>query len=137
MVLLFFTEVILETSWWALKKTYDAGYYLIYGTEETNESKILRQLRELKKQNEEGRQQLFTLQKDLEQLYMATYRGLPAPAAQKNYINSVKIEEVDEMEEALEMEEMEEIGEVEEVAKVAETNSKYLELYRIMAAKKN
>lgn len=52
MVLLFITELAVESSLWVIKKTCDYGYYLIYGETETKEDKILKQIEEIKKQNE-------------------------------------------------------------------------------------
>ena len=45
-----FAEVVLETSWWGVKKIYNGVYYLYYGQQESKEDKILKQIEELKKQ---------------------------------------------------------------------------------------
>lgn len=43
---------------WALQSTYNGIHYLYYGHQETNEEKILRELQELKKDNESLKEQL-------------------------------------------------------------------------------
>ncbi len=50
---MFLAEAALETTWWALKRTYDVGYYMMYGYQETKEDRILKQIEELKHQQEE------------------------------------------------------------------------------------
>lgn len=52
MVFYLISEIALETSWWILKKTYNTGYYLLYGTPESKEDKILKQIEYIKNQNE-------------------------------------------------------------------------------------
>lgn len=52
MVLLALAEIAVETSWWALKQSYNLGYYMMYGETESKEDRILKQIEELRKQNE-------------------------------------------------------------------------------------
>lgn len=58
MVLVFLAEVALESSWWAIKQTYNLGHYMMYGQQESKEDKILRQVEELRKELELEREQL-------------------------------------------------------------------------------
>ncbi len=44
MVFTFIADVALETGWWVLKQTYNAGYYMIYETQENKEDKIIKQI---------------------------------------------------------------------------------------------
>lgn len=60
-MLLFLTELALESTLFALRKTYDLGYYMIYGEEETKEDIILKEIQELKKQNIELKQELDSI----------------------------------------------------------------------------
>jgi len=69
MVLTFVAEVVLETGWWSLKKLYDGAYYMAYGTPETKEDKILRQIEEIKKQNEEERKEFNEFKQNIYYLY--------------------------------------------------------------------
>lgn len=69
MVLMFLADVVLQTSWWGMKKIYDGGYYLYYGVEESKEDKILREIDELKKQNEELRLQNLEFTENIYALY--------------------------------------------------------------------
>lgn len=61
MVFTFIAEAAVETTWWALKKTYDLGYYMIYGHQETTEEKLLKTIEVLRKENEEERKELDKL----------------------------------------------------------------------------
>lgn len=58
MVFTLIADIALETTWWALKKTWDLGYYMIYGSQQNKEDKILLQIEYLKKQNEELKEQI-------------------------------------------------------------------------------
>ena len=59
MVFAFLTEIalgtVVETSWWGMKKVYDGGYWMIYGTPETTEEKIMKEIIELKTMKEDGK----------------------------------------------------------------------------------
>jgi hypothetical protein len=52
MVLIALAEIAVETSWWALKQSYNLGYYMVYGSTESKEDKILNHIEELRKINE-------------------------------------------------------------------------------------
>jgi len=52
MVLIALAEIAVETSWWALKQSYNLGYYMVYGSSESKEDKILNHIEELRKINE-------------------------------------------------------------------------------------
>lgn len=54
MVLLALSEIIVESSWWSLKKMYNGGYYIMYGNPETTEDKILHEVVQLKNLTENG-----------------------------------------------------------------------------------
>ncbi len=69
MVLTFLTEIALETGWWTVKKLYDGAYYVVYGQPETKEDKILKQIEELKKQNEDERKEFAEFKKSIYSLY--------------------------------------------------------------------
>lgn len=64
MVLMFFTEVAFETGWWAIKQTYNLGHYMFYGTQETKEDRMLRQIEELRKEIEAEKKALETMKVD-------------------------------------------------------------------------
>lgn len=81
MVLFFLTEIALKTTWLALEGTYNVGYYMMYGVQETKEDKILKQIEELKKQNDEEKKELEELKKsidknDKEEMYKKFYQQL-------------------------------------------------------------
>jgi pyruvate/2-oxoacid:ferredoxin oxidoreductase beta subunit len=64
MVLMFLTEVALETGWWTLKQTYNLGHYMVYGEQESKEDKILRQVEELRKELEKEREELKSMKEE-------------------------------------------------------------------------
>lgn len=53
MVLYFITQYAFENSWWLIKQTYNLGHYMVYGHQETIEEKLLKQLEEMRKKQEE------------------------------------------------------------------------------------
>ena len=69
MVLLFIADVILETSWWSVKKVYNGARYIIYGYEETMEDRILKELEEIRKQNERDKEELYKLRETMYNFY--------------------------------------------------------------------
>lgn len=64
MVLMFLTEVALETSWWTLKQTYNLGHYMIYGEQESKEDKILKQVEALREELEKEREELKSMKEE-------------------------------------------------------------------------
>ncbi len=62
-------DLVLGTAWWLTKTvasgTYNMGYYLIYGQQETTEEKILKQIEQMKeelhKEKEDEKQELQKL----------------------------------------------------------------------------
>jgi len=61
MVLSLLIDYSLKVSLWLSQKVYDGVIYLGYGKQETNEEKILRELQELKQENQVLKQQLQLL----------------------------------------------------------------------------
>jgi hypothetical protein len=66
MVLMFLSEAVLSTGWWSLKKTYELGYYMVYGNQETTEQKLLKVIDEIqqnfKEEHSKNEKQLEIIQ---------------------------------------------------------------------------
>ena len=69
----YIAQFALENSWWLLSKTYNTGYYMIYGAQESVETRLLKQIEEIKKQNEEERKDLAEIKNNM---YVMYYQGL-------------------------------------------------------------
>jgi hypothetical protein len=64
-------ELVLGTTVWAVKSTYNAGYYMLYGSYETTDERILKQIEEmrgeLRREQEQEREELQRLKINLYQ----------------------------------------------------------------------
>jgi len=68
MVVALLAEIALETTIWTLKKTYNLGYYMIYGQQETTEEKLVKIVEEMKKKQEEDAKKEQENQAKMEEL---------------------------------------------------------------------